>query len=59
MSPKSLSLVKEELGIEVTDLEYFASQIWPFPDSFMIAFKARFLKNTVNHDIIKLSSKCL
>ncbi|NQY41944.1 MAG: NAD(+) diphosphatase [Legionellales bacterium] len=39
--------VKEELGIEVTDLEYFSSQTWPFPDSFMIAFKARYLKGKI------------
>lgn len=34
--------VKEELGIEITQLEYFATQTWPFPDSFMIAFKAQY-----------------
>lgn len=42
--------VKEELGIEVTDLEYIASQTWPFPDSFMIAFKARYLRGEINID---------
>ncbi len=32
--------VREEVGIEVTDLRYFASQSWPFPGSLMIAFTA-------------------
>ena len=36
--------VKEELGIEITNLHYFGTQTWPFPDSFMIAFKADYLK---------------
>ena len=28
----------EELGLIIKDLRYFATQTWPFPDSFMIAF---------------------
>lgn len=32
--------VREETGIEVTNLKYFASQPWPFPHSLMIAFTA-------------------
>jgi NAD+ diphosphatase len=30
--------VKEEVGLEVTNLRYFSSQPWPFPHSLMIAF---------------------
>ncbi|MCS5710191.1 NAD(+) diphosphatase [Candidatus Berkiella aquae] len=30
--------VNEELGLTITGLQYFASQTWPFPDSFMMAF---------------------
>lgn len=30
--------VAEEVGVEVANLEYFASQPWPFPHSMMIAF---------------------
>ena len=30
--------VKEEVGIEVSNLRYFASQPWPFPHSLMVAF---------------------
>jgi NAD+ diphosphatase len=32
--------VREETGIEVTNIRYFASQPWPFPHSLMIAFTA-------------------
>ena len=34
--------VHEEVGIDVTDLHYFASQSWSFPHSLMIAFTARY-----------------
>jgi len=30
--------VLEEVGISVTNVRYFASQPWPFPNSLMIAF---------------------
>jgi NAD+ diphosphatase len=32
--------VAEEVGIQVRDLRYFASQSWPFPHSLMMAFTA-------------------
>jgi len=35
--------VREEVGIEVTGLDYFASQSWAFPHSLMIAYTARYL----------------
>ncbi len=31
----------EEVGVRVKDLRYFGSQSWPFPNSLMIAFTAR------------------
>lgn len=34
--------VKEEVGLRIKDLVYFGTQPWPFPDSFMIAFKATY-----------------
>ena len=34
--------VKEEVGIEVTNIRYFGSQPWPFPDSLMIGFTAQY-----------------
>jgi NAD+ diphosphatase len=32
--------VREEVGLEVANVRYFASQPWPFPHSLMIAFNA-------------------
>jgi NAD+ diphosphatase len=32
--------VKEEVGIDVTNVRYFGSQPWPFPNSLMIGFDA-------------------
>jgi len=32
--------VREEVGVEVRGLRYFASQCWPFPHSLMVAFLA-------------------
>ncbi|MBV9490134.1 MAG: NAD(+) diphosphatase [Verrucomicrobia bacterium] len=37
--------VKEESGIEVTNLRYFASQPWPFPQSLMLGFHAEALNS--------------
>jgi NAD+ diphosphatase len=34
--------VHEEVGIDVTDLHYFASQSWSFPHSLMIAYTAHY-----------------
>jgi NAD+ diphosphatase len=34
--------VREEVGIEVDHLTYFASQSWPFPHSLMIAYNAEY-----------------
>ena len=42
--------VKEEVGIEVTDINYVGSQTWPFPDSFMLAFKASYLSGDIVRD---------
>ena len=32
--------VKEEVGVDVTNIRYFRSQSWPFPHSFMLGFFA-------------------
>ena len=33
---------QEEVGIEVKNIQYLASQPWPFPSNLMIAFKAEY-----------------
>ena len=35
--------LEEEVGIEVADIAYFASQPWPFPHSLMTGFTARWV----------------
>lgn len=42
--------VLEEVGIEITNLRYFKSQPWPFPDSLMMAFFADYAGGTINPD---------
>lgn len=39
--------VYEEVGIEVTDVEYITSQPWPFPHSLMAGFIARYSSGTL------------
>jgi NAD+ diphosphatase len=34
--------VREETGVEVTDIAYFGSQPWPFPSQLMVGFRARY-----------------
>jgi NAD+ diphosphatase len=42
--------VREETGIEVTDIRYFSSQPWPFPDSLMIGFTALYAGGDIRID---------
>ncbi len=42
--------VHEEVGIYISHLKYFSSQTWPFPDSFMIAFKAHYASGDLKID---------
>ena len=39
--------VAEEVGVQVDDLRYFGSQSWPFPNSLMIAFTARWTSGDI------------
>lgn len=42
--------LQEEVGIEVTNIEYFGNQPWPFPDSLMIAFTAQYAGGDITID---------
>jgi NAD+ diphosphatase len=42
--------VREEVGIEVADLRYFASQPWPFPHSLMVGFTAAYAGGRLTPD---------
>jgi len=42
--------VREEVGIEIANLRYFASQPWPFPNSLMVAFFADYAGGTITPD---------
>ncbi len=42
--------VREEVGIEVCNLQYFGSQPWPFPDSLMVGFTACYAGGTLSPD---------
>ncbi|WP_372845971.1 NAD(+) diphosphatase [Pontiella sp.] len=42
--------VREETGIEIANIRYFASQPWPFPHSIMIGFKADYAGGEIRID---------
>jgi NAD+ diphosphatase len=42
--------VREEVGVEVTDLTYFSSQSWAFPHSLMIAYTAHYAGGELRPD---------
>jgi NAD+ diphosphatase len=39
--------VKEEVGIQVKNIRYFASEPWPFPDSLMLGFVADYCSGDI------------
>jgi NAD+ diphosphatase len=42
--------VREEVGIEIGEVRYFASQPWPFPNSLMVGFVAEYAGGELNPD---------
>ncbi|TAL38680.1 MAG: NAD(+) diphosphatase [Spirochaetes bacterium] len=42
--------VKEEAGVDVKNIRYFASQAWPFPDSMMVGFTAEYAGGEIKVD---------
>lgn len=39
--------IREEVGLEVTDITYFGSQPWPYPNSLMVAFTCTYLSGDI------------
>ena len=46
--------VKEEVGIEVKDIRYFGSQPWPFPNSLMVGFTAKYAGGDIAVDHVEV-----
>jgi NAD+ diphosphatase len=46
--------VKEEVGVEVTDIQYVGSQNWPFPSQLMVGFVAEYAGGDVTVDPTEL-----
>ena len=42
--------IREEVSIEVKDIAYLKSQSWPFPNSLMLGFRARYLSGEPRPD---------
>jgi NAD+ diphosphatase len=47
--------VREETGIDIADIAYFGSQPWPFPDSLMVAFTARYAGGEIRVDGVEVT----
>jgi NAD+ diphosphatase len=47
--------VREEVGIEITDLRYDGSQPWPFGRSLMIGFHARYAGGDIRVDGVEIA----
>jgi NAD+ diphosphatase len=46
--------LQEEVGIEVTNIQYFGNQPWPFPDSLMIGFTAQYANGNITVDNVEI-----
>ena len=46
--------IREEVGVEVRDLQYVASQYWPFPSQLMVGFVATYAGGEVRPDHAEL-----
>lgn len=47
--------IHEEVGVTLAHIRYFGSQPWPFPDSLMIGFTAKYLVGELAHDTRELA----
>jgi NAD+ diphosphatase len=48
--------VREEVGLEISNLRYFKSQSWPFPNSLMVAFFADYAGGEINIDPVEIEA---
>jgi len=48
--------VKEEVGLDVTNIRYFGSEPWPFPDSLMLGFVADYAGGGITIDNNEITS---
>ncbi|MDR3191462.1 MAG: NAD(+) diphosphatase [Treponema sp.] len=46
--------IREEVGLEVADIRYIASQPWPFPNSLMLGFAARHVSGEPRPDGVEI-----
>ncbi len=46
--------IMEEAGLQVNDIQYVASQPWPFPQSLMLGFTARYQSGEIKVDTTEL-----
>lgn len=46
--------IREEINIEVKDIQYLKSQPWPFPNSLMISFYAHYASGTIQPDGVEI-----
>jgi NAD+ diphosphatase len=46
--------VREEVGIEIDSIHYEASQPWPFPNSLMLGFTARYTGGEIHPDGVEI-----
>jgi NAD+ diphosphatase len=46
--------IREEVNISVRDIRYVASQPWPFPNSLMVGFCARYESGTIRPDGVEI-----
>ncbi len=47
--------IKEEVGITVDNIRYFASQPWPFPNSLMLGFTAEYAGGEIEVDGVEIA----
>jgi NAD+ diphosphatase len=47
--------VREEVGIDVGNIRYFATQPWPFPNTLMVGFTADYAGGVVTVDNVEIT----